>query len=111
MIICKIGVDYAGLQRLIETSLPNFTTEMFQAWLTSEGIRDKSTPDIILKEFINGTEWIHNQLDMEQHCKEFLEVYNIIGHSCLPALKTLKYQWIESVKQEMGVSLSLEYWH
>ena len=111
MIICKIGVDYAGLQRLVETSLPNFTTEMFQAWLTSEGIRDKSTPDNILKEFINGMDWIHNQLDMEEHCKKFLEVCNKIGGSCIPASKTLKYQWIESVKQEMGVSLSLEYWH
>ena len=73
----------------------------------SEGIRDKSKPDNILKEFINGMDWINNQLDMEEHCKKFLEVWNKIGGSCIPASKTLKYQWIESVKQEMGVSLSL----
>ena len=109
LIVSKINDNYAGLHRLVETSLPNFTIEMFQARLISEGIRDKSTPDNILKEFINGMDWIHNQLDMEEHCKKFLEVCNKIGGSCIPASKTLKYQWIESVKQDMCVSLSLEY--
>ena len=85
------------------------TIELFQARLISEGIRDNSTPDNILKEFINGMDWINNQLDMEEHCKKFLKVCNKIGGSCIPASKTLKYQWIESVKQDMGVSLSLEY--
>ena len=42
-------------------------------------IRDKSTPDNILKEFINEMDWIHNQLDMEEYCKRFLEVCNKIG--------------------------------
>ena len=49
---------------------------MFQARLISEGIRDKSTPDNILKVFINGLDWINNQLDMEEHCKKFLKVCN-----------------------------------
>ena len=53
---------------------------MFQARLISEGIRDKSTPDNI---FINGMDWIHNQLDMEVDCKKFLEVCNKIGGSCM----------------------------
>ena len=108
LIVSKINDNYAGLHRLVETSLPNFTIEMFQVRLTSEGIRDKSTPDNILKEFINGMDWINNQLDMKEHCKKFLKVCNKIGGSCIPASKTLKYQWIESVKQEMGVSLSQE---
>ena len=30
----------------------------------------------------------HNQLDMEEHCKKFLEVCNAIGGSCIPATKT-----------------------
>ena len=42
---------------------------MFQARLISEGIRDKSTPDNILKEFINGMKWINNQLNLKKHCK------------------------------------------
>ena len=42
-------------------------------------------------------EWINNQLDMEKHCKKFLKVCNKIGGSCIPASKTLKCQWIESV--------------
>ena len=79
---------YTGLHRLIETSLPNFTIEMFQARLISEGIRDKSTPDNILKEFINGMDWIHIQLDMEEQCRKFLEVCNNIGGSRIPASKT-----------------------
>ena len=64
------------IHRLIETSLSNFTREMFQARLISEGIRDKSTPDNILKVFINGLDWINNQLDMEEHCEKFLKVCN-----------------------------------
>ena len=40
---------------------------MFQARLISEGIRDKSTPGNILKEFINAIVWINNQSDMEEH--------------------------------------------
>ena len=60
---------------------------MFQARHISEGIRDKSTPDnnIILKEFINGMDWIHNQLDMDEYCKKFLKVCNKIGSSSIPA--------------------------
>ena len=43
---------------------------MFQARFISEGIRDKSTPD---KE---GMDWIHNQLDMDEYCRKFLNVCN-----------------------------------
>ena len=46
---------------------------------------------------------------MEEHYKKFLKVCNKIGGSCIPASKTLKYLWIEFLKQEMGVLLSLEY--
>ena len=55
---------------------------MFQARHISEGIRDKSMPDNILKE---GMDWIHNQLDMDEYCKKFLKVCNKIGSSCIPA--------------------------
>ena len=58
------------VHRLVETSLSNFTVEMFQARLVSEQIRDKSTPD---KE---GMNLIHNQLDMDEYCKKFLKVFN-----------------------------------
>ena len=84
--------NYAGLHRHIETSLLNFKIELYQTRVISEGIKDKSTPDNILKAFLTGMDWIHNQLDMEEHCKKFLEVCNKIGGSCIPASKTLKYQ-------------------
>ena len=51
LIVSKINDNCTGL---IETSLPNFTIEMFQAQLLSEGIRDKSTPDIKYLERGNG---------------------------------------------------------
>ena len=38
LIVSKINDNYAGLHRLIETSIPNFTIEMFQTRLISEGI-------------------------------------------------------------------------
>ena len=60
---------------------------MFPARIISEGIRAKGTPDKILK-FINGMDWIYNQLDMEEYCKKFMEVCNKIGGSCIPASKT-----------------------
>ena len=77
LIVSKLNDNHAGLHRLVETSLPNFTIEMFQARIILEGIRGKWTPDKILK-FINGVDWIHNQLDMEEYCKKFLEVCNKI---------------------------------
>ena len=58
------------IHKLIETSLSNFTIEMFQVRLISEGISDKSTSDT------EGMDWIHNQLDMDEYCKKFLKVCN-----------------------------------
>ena len=60
LIVSKINDNYAGLYRLVETSLLNFIIELYQARVISEGIKDKSTPDNILKEFLTGMDWIHN---------------------------------------------------
>ena len=44
---------------------------------------------------------------MEEHCKKFLEVCNKIGCSC--SIPASNINGLESVKQEIGVSLSREY--
>ena len=71
MIVSKINDNCTGLNRLIETSLPNFTVERFEQWLISEGIRDKSLPDNILKK---GMDWINDLLAIDEYYEKFLKV-------------------------------------
>ena len=108
LIATKLNDNYAELCDLIQTSLEQVTREMFQAGLISEGVRDNSKPENILKEFIKRMNWISNQSDMEEHCKKFLSVCHKIGGTFALAAKSLKADWSRETKQELGVSLSLE---
>ena len=108
LIVAEINNEFADLCDLMETCLRNVTREMFQAHLITEAVRDNSTAEKILKEFINGMKWIRNQSDVEEHCKKFLCVFNKMGGNFVLASKQVKTQWITIAKQRMDVSLSLD---
>ena len=94
--------------KLIQTSLPSVTREMYQAKIISEEVKDNPTADKILKEFINGMEWIKNQVSMEKRCKKFLDAFHIIGGTFILASETLTEEWLEAAKQDMNITLSFD---
>ena len=94
--------------KLIQTSLPSVTREMYQAKIISEEVKDNPTADVILKEFINGMEWIKNQVSMEKRCKKFLDAFHKIGGTFILASETLTEEWLEAGKQDMNITLSFD---
>ena len=108
LIATIINKNYARLSDLIETCIREVTNECFQVQLINESVKNNPTSENILKEFTSGMDWIDYPSDMEEHCKKFLEVCQRMGGTFLLVSKTFKREWIETTKQEMGISLSLD---
>ena len=108
LIVTTINKNYARLSDLIETCIREVTKEFFQVQLINESVKNNPTSEKLLKEFTSGMEWIDNQSDMEERCKNFLDVCQKMGGTFLLVSKNFKSEWIEATKQVMGISLSLD---
>ena len=73
---------------------------LFQAGLINKAIRRSPTFDSIVQEFVSAMRFMNSFSEVQDHCTEFLTVFNRIGGSLAVASRTLQTEWSEIFKCE-----------
>ena len=98
---------YAGLNSL-KTSLSDFASQLYAAHLISDEVRETRSMEKFITEFKASLSFMRKVSQVQDHCQKFLSSFIAVRGSYANAAKFLGEDWIEAIRNELGLDFNID---
>ena len=97
------------MREFLELSLEDFAGKMWEASLIDQSTAIKLSYSTIIDQFVLSMNFMDNQQEVEEHCVALLKAIWSMGGPYVKLCKAIKEQFIKEVKDELNVTLHVDY--
>ena len=98
---------YAALNSL-KTSLSDLASQLYAAHLISDEVRETRSMEKFITEFKASLSFMRKVSQVQEHCQKFLSSFIAVRGSYANAAKFLGEDWIEAIRNELGLDFSID---
>ena len=98
---------YAALNSL-KTSLSDLASQLYAAHLISDEVRETRSMEKFITEFKASLSFMRKLPQVQEHCQKFLSSFIAVRGSYANAAKFLGEEWIEAIRNELGLDFNID---
>ena len=98
---------YAALNSL-KTSLSDLADQLYVACLISDEVRETRSMEQFITEFKASLSFKRKLPQVQEHCQKFLSSFIAVRGSCSDAAIALGEDWIEAIRNELGLDFNID---
>ena len=98
---------YAALNSL-KTSLSDLASQLYAAHLISDEVRETHSMEKFITEFKASLSFMRKVSQVQEHCQKFLSSFIAVRGSYANAAKFLGEDWIEAIRNELGLDFNID---
>ena len=98
---------YAALNSL-KTSLSDLASQLYAAHLISDEVRETRSMEKFITEFKASLSFMRKVSQVQEHCQKFLSSFIAVRGSYANAAKFLGEDWIEAIRNELGLDFNID---
>ena len=99
---------YAGLNALPKKSLTGLVNQLYTAKLISNEVREAPSMEECIDEFKASLSFKRKLPQVQEHCQKFLSSFIAVRGSYADAAIALAEDWIEAIRNEMGLQFNVD---
>ena len=108
MIDDKLVSHYDTLTSLTKSSLLSLANKLYTVGLISDGVKEKCTMEEFLGEFRASLRVMKKLPQIKDHCQKFLSSFIAVRGSYANTAKDLGEDWIEAIRNELGLDFNID---
>ena len=99
---------YDTLTSLTKSSLLSLANKLYTVGLISDGVKEKCTIEEFLGEFRASLGVKRKLPQVQEHCQKFLSSFIAVRGSYADAAIALAEDWIEAIRNELGLDFNID---
>ena len=99
---------YADLNSLPKKSLTGLVNQLYTAKLISNEVREAPSMEECIDEFKASLSFMRKVSQVQEHCQKFLSSFIAVRGSYANAAKFLGEDWIEAIRNELGLDFNID---
>ena len=98
---------YADLTSLPMEAVPDLANKLFALRLVNNAVRGNPSIEKFIEEFKAGLTFQRKLPQVQEHCQKFLGSFIAVSGSFAHAATALHQDWIEAIKNELGLDFNI----